>query len=203
MGTNNIPRKTKARHATAQSPWPVLGSAAACVVAGLVFLVVLVAGVLMDAGAGLASDLGDESGVGAGFRWTWSHHRAFLRYRALYPPRDCHRWAHQYRAGLPRRRLGACGFNYHMLSYGPTDVNHAGATKGPARRRHKQCRRKRAALAGNARAGAGRVHPGGVHGKLAIGSVQAKEAAVLARSAASSSNVRARRLTASIPLDSA
>lgn len=99
MVTNNIPRKTKARHATAQSPWPVLGSAAACVVAGLVFLVVLVAGVLMDAGAGLASDLGDESGVGAGFRWTWSHHRAFLRYRALYPPRDCHRWAHRYRAG--------------------------------------------------------------------------------------------------------
>lgn len=65
MVTNNIPRKTKARHATAQSPWPVLGSAAACVVVGLVFLVVLVAGVLMDAGAGLASDLGDESDVGA------------------------------------------------------------------------------------------------------------------------------------------
>lgn len=51
MVTNNIPRKTKARHATAQSPWPVLGSAAACVVVGLVFLVVLVAGVLMDADA--------------------------------------------------------------------------------------------------------------------------------------------------------
>ena len=67
MGTNNIPRKTKVRHATAQSPWPVLGSAAACVVAGLVFLVVLVAGVLMDAGAGLASDLGNESGVRGGF----------------------------------------------------------------------------------------------------------------------------------------
>lgn len=66
MGTNNIPRKTKARHATAQSPLPVLGSAAACVVAGLVFLVVLVAGVLMDAGAGLASDLGDGSGMGGG-----------------------------------------------------------------------------------------------------------------------------------------
>lgn len=64
MVTINIPRMTKARHATAQSPWPVLGSAAACVVAGLVFLVVLVAGVLVDAGAGLASDLGDESGVG-------------------------------------------------------------------------------------------------------------------------------------------
>lgn len=67
MVTINIPRMTKARHATAQSPWPVLGSAAACVVAGLVFLVVLVAGVLVDAGAGLASDLGDESGVGGGF----------------------------------------------------------------------------------------------------------------------------------------
>ena len=66
MVTNNIPRKTKARHATAQSSWPVLGSAAACVVAGLVFLVVLVAGVLMDAGAGLASNLGDGSGMGAG-----------------------------------------------------------------------------------------------------------------------------------------
>ena len=67
MVANNIPRKTKARHATAQSPWPVLGSAAACVVAGLVFLAVLIAGVLEDAGAGLASDLGDESGVGGGF----------------------------------------------------------------------------------------------------------------------------------------
>lgn len=105
--------------------------------------------------------------------------------------------------GLPRRRLGACGFNYHMLSYGPTDVNHAGATKGPARRRHKQCRRKRAALAGNARAGAGRINPMSIHDKLAIAGVHTKEAAVLARSAASSSNVRARRLTASIPLDSA
>ncbi len=90
--------------------------------------------------------------------------------------------------GLPRRRLGACGFNYHMLSNDPTDVNHAGATKGPARRRHKQCRRKRAALAGNARAGAGRIHPMGIHDKPAIGGVHAKEAAVLARSAASSNN---------------
>lgn len=36
---------------------------------------------------------------GAGFRWAWSHHRAFLRYRALYPPRNCHQWAHRYRAG--------------------------------------------------------------------------------------------------------
>lgn len=58
--------------------------------------------------------------------------------------------------GLPRRRLGACGFNYHMLSNGPTGV-----------------------------------HPGSVHNKLAIGGVHAKEAAVLARSAASSNNTHA------------
>ena len=58
--------------------------------------------------------------------------------------------------GLPRRRLGACGFNYHMLSNGPTGV-----------------------------------HPGSVHNKLAIGGVHAKEAAVLARSAASSNNMHA------------
>lgn len=58
--------------------------------------------------------------------------------------------------GLPRRRLGACGFNYHMLSNGPTGV-----------------------------------HPGSVPNKLAIGGVHAKEAAVLARSAASSNNMHA------------
>lgn len=44
--------------------------------------------------------------------------------------------------GLPRRRLGACGFNYHMLSNGPTGVHNTGGTKGPAHRRHKLRRRK-------------------------------------------------------------
>lgn len=172
MVTNNIPRKTKARHATAQSPWPVLGSAAACVVAGLVFLVVLVAGVLMDAGAGLASDLGDGSGMGGGiFAGLGLITGLFFATELCIP-----------------RGIATGGFNYHMLSNDPTDVNHAGATKGPTRRRHKQCRRKRAALAGNARAGAGRIHPMGIHNKLAIGGVHAKEAAVLARSAASSNN---------------
>lgn len=157
MGTNNIPRKTKARHATAQSPLPVLGSAAACVVAGLVFLVVLVAGVLMDAGAGLASDLGDGSGMGGrDLRWAWSDRQAFLRYRALYPREIATSGLTGTGLGLPRRRLGACGFNYHMLCNGPTGV-----------------------------------HPGSVHNKLAIGGVHAKEAAVLARSAASSNNTHA------------
>ena len=44
--------------------------------------------------------------------------------------------------GLPRRRLGACGFNYHMLSYGPAGIHSTGGTKGPAHRRHKLRRRK-------------------------------------------------------------
>lgn len=61
---SSIPIVTHARETIIQSPSPVLGNAAACVVAGLVFLVVLVAGVLVDAGAGLASDLGDGSDVG-------------------------------------------------------------------------------------------------------------------------------------------
>lgn len=149
MVANNIPRKTKARHATAQSPWPVLGSAAACVVAGLVLLAVLIAGVLEDAGAGLASDLGDESGVGG---------RVFAGLgliTGLCIPRGITTGGLIGTGlGLPRRRLGACGFNYHMLSYGPAGI-----------------------------------HPGSVHNKLAIGGVHAKEAAVLARSAASSNNM--------------
>lgn len=192
MVTNNIPRMTKARHATAQSPWPVLGSAAACVVAGLVCLVVLVAGVLMDAGAGLASDLGDGSGMGGGiFAGLDLIARLFFATGLCIPRGIATSGLTGTGLGLPRRRLGAYGFNYHMLSKDPTDVNHAGATKGPARRRHKQCRRKRAALAGNARAGAGRIHPMGIHDKPAIGGVHAKEAAVLARSAASSNNAHA------------
>lgn len=44
--------------------------------------------------------------------------------------------------GLPRRRLGACGFNYHMLSNGPAGIHNTGGTKGPAHRRHKLRRRK-------------------------------------------------------------
>lgn len=192
MVTINIPRMTRARHATAQSPWPVLGSAATCVVAGLVFLVVLVAGVLVDAGAGLASDLGDESGVGGRvFAGLGLITRLFFA-TGLCIPRGIATGGF-IGAGLvlPRRRVSTCGFNYHMLSNDPTDVNHAGATKGPARRRHKQCRRKRAALAGNARAGAGRINPISIHDKLAIAGVHTKEAAGLARSAASSNNVRA------------
>lgn len=141
--TNNIPRKTKARHATAQSPWPVLGSAAACVVVGLVFLVVLVAGVLMDADAGLASDLGDESGVGAESSLGLFSSLCFPSLPGFVSP-----------AGLPpagssvpgwvfpRRRQGARGFNYHTQRYGPAGVHHAGGTKGPARRRHKLRGRK-------------------------------------------------------------
>lgn len=99
MVTNNIPRKTKARHATAQSPWPVLGSAAACVVVGLLFLVVLVAGVLMDAGAGLASDLGDESGVGAESSLGLFSSLCFPSLPGFVSPADCHRQVHRYRAG--------------------------------------------------------------------------------------------------------
>lgn len=99
MVANNIPRKTKARHATAQPPSPILGSAAAGVDPGLVFLAILVTSVLVDTGAGLASDLGDESGVGRNLRWACSRRYAFLRFRALYPPRDCHRQVHRYRAG--------------------------------------------------------------------------------------------------------
>lgn len=105
---------------------------------------------------------------GRDLRWAWSDRQAFLRYRALYPREIATSGLTGTGLGLPRRRLGACGFNYHMLSNGPTGV-----------------------------------HPGSVRNKLAIGGVHAKEAAALARSAASSSNVRARRLTASIPLDSA
>lgn len=157
MVTNNIPRMTKARHATAQSPWPVLGSAAACVVAGLVCLVVLVAGVLMDAGAGLASDLGDGSGMGGGiFAGLDLIARLFFATGLCIPRGIATSGLTGTGLGLPRRRLGVYGFNYHMLSNGPAGV-----------------------------------HPGSVHSKLAIGGVHAKEAAVLARSAASSNNTHA------------
>lgn len=62
---SSIPIVTHARETIIQPPSPVFGSAEGCVVAGLVFLVVLVAGVLVDANADLASDLGDGSGVRA------------------------------------------------------------------------------------------------------------------------------------------
>lgn len=143
MVTNNIPRKTKARHATAQSLWPVLGSAAACVVAGLVFLVALVAGVLMDAGAGLASDLGDESGVrGRVFAGLGLITGLFFATGLCIPRGIATGGLIGTGLGLPRRRLGARGFNYHMLSYGPAGIHNTGGTKGPAHRRHKLRRRK-------------------------------------------------------------
>lgn len=142
MVTINIPRMTKARHATAQSPWPVLGSAAACVVAGLVFLVVLVAGVLVDAGAGLASDLGDESGVGGVFAGLGLITRLFFATGLCIPRGIATGGLIDTGLGLPRRRLGACGFNYHMLSNGPAGIHNTGGTKGPAHRRHKLRRRK-------------------------------------------------------------
>ena len=69
--------------------------------------------------------------------------------------------------GLPRQRPGACGFNYHMLRYGAAGIDNTGSIGY----------------------GAGRVHPGGVHGKLAIEGIQAKEAAVIARSDTSGSNM--------------
>ena len=81
----------------------------------------------MDAGAGLASDLGDESGVGG---------RVFAGLgliTGLFFATGL---------GLPRRRLGACGFNYHMLSNGPAGIHNTGGTKGLAHRRHKLRRRK-------------------------------------------------------------
>ena len=130
--TNNIPRMTKARHATRPVTVAGLRERGGCVVAGLACLVVLVAGVLMDASAGLASDLGDGSGMGGGiFAGLGLIARLFFA-TGLYIPRGIATSGLTGTGlGLPRRRLGAYGFNYHMLSNGPTDVNHAGATKGP------------------------------------------------------------------------
>ena len=92
--------------------------------------------------------------------------------------------------GLPRRRLDNRGLNYHMLRHGPTGVHHAGGTKGPAHRRHKLCQRKRAALAGTPA-----LAPVASTEEASTANwpskAYTKEAAVLARSAASSYNVRA------------
>ena len=57
MEISDIPREANTRHATARSPSPVLGSANVGAVAGLVFLVVLVASILVDAGSGIAPGL--------------------------------------------------------------------------------------------------------------------------------------------------
>ena len=109
---------------------------------GQVFLAVLVAGVLEDAGAGLASDLGDESGVGAGFRGLGLITGLFFATGLCIPRGIATGGLIGIGLGLPRRRLGACGFNYHMLSYGAAGIHNTGGTKGPAHRRHKLCRRK-------------------------------------------------------------
>ena len=53
--SSNIPIVAHARDTIIQSPSPVLGRAAGGVDAGLVFLTVLVAGVLVSAGMGFAS----------------------------------------------------------------------------------------------------------------------------------------------------
>lgn len=55
--SSSIPIVTHARETIIQSPSPVLASTAAGVDAGLVFLAVLIAGVLVDAGAGFTSGL--------------------------------------------------------------------------------------------------------------------------------------------------
>lgn len=110
---------------------------------GLVFLVVLVAGVLMDAGAGLASDLGDGSGMGGGiFAGLGLIARLFFATGLCIPRGIATGGLIDTGLGLPRRRLGACGFNYHMLSNGPAGIHNTGGTKGPAHRRHKLRRRK-------------------------------------------------------------
>lgn len=55
--SSSIPIVTHARETIIQSPSPVLARAAAGVDAGLVFLAVLVAGVLAEAGTGFSSGL--------------------------------------------------------------------------------------------------------------------------------------------------
>lgn len=97
----------------------------------------------MDAGAGLASDLGDGSGMGGGiFAGLGLIAGLFFATGLCIPRGIATSGLTGTGLGLPRRRLGACGFNYHMLSNGPTGVHNTGGTKGPAHRRHKLRRRK-------------------------------------------------------------
>lgn len=97
----------------------------------------------MDAGAGLASDLGRrirrEGRVFAGLGLITG---LFFATGLCIPRGIATGGLIDTGLGLPRRRLGACGFNYHMLSNGPAGIHNTGGTKGPAHRRHKLRRRK-------------------------------------------------------------
>ena len=76
--------------------------------------------------------------------------------------------------GLPRRRGGAIGFNYHMRGHGPVSIHHASSAKGSACRRHKVRGNERSALAGNAGVRTGRIQPGRIHDKCLARSVGTK-----------------------------
>lgn len=86
----------------------------------------------MDAGAGLASDLGDGSGMGGGiFAGLGLIARLFFATGLCIPRGIATGGLIDTGLGLPRRRLGACGVNYHMLSNGPAGIHNTGGTKGP------------------------------------------------------------------------